>query len=181
MMKVISINVGKRVTVEWKGREITTGIFKNPVDTSVFLGYENVEGDSICDKKVHGGKNRAVYAYGEHHYAYWKGLYPNLVINYGMLGENLTVSNLEETEVHIGDQFKVGEAIIEVTSPREPCLKLGMKFDSRKAMKQMLSTTKCGIYFKVIKEGDVRAGDSFVRTKKCNENKTIAEVFKKKT
>ena len=177
-MKIVSTNIGKKTDAEWQGGIISTGIFKKPVEEPLYLDSENVKGDVICDRTVHGGINQAVYIYGEQHYAYWRELYPNLEIDYGMLGENLTVSSFEEIETHTGDQFMIGEAIIEATYPREPCIKLGIKFDSRKAMRQMLKTTKCGVYFKVIKKGYVKTGDTIKRIKHCSENKTIAELFK---
>ena len=91
-MKVISVNIGKKKTVTWKNKTYVTGIYKYPIEESIFLGKEDVLNDDVIDRKYHGGIDQAVYAYGENHYAYWKGLYPNLEFNYGMFGENLTIS-----------------------------------------------------------------------------------------
>jgi len=92
-MKVISVNIGKKQTVIWKGKTYETGIYKYPVEDTIFLGKEDVVNDDVIDREHHGGANQAVYVYGKNHYAYWQNLYPNLEFNYGMFGENLTISN----------------------------------------------------------------------------------------
>ena len=98
-MKVISVNIGERKVLNYKGKIVETGIFKFPVNHPVFLGTEDVENDAVIDRKYHGGIAQAVYGYSQNHYAYWKVLYPDLDWNYGMFGENLSISNLEETEI----------------------------------------------------------------------------------
>jgi len=105
-MKIISTNIGERQDIDWKGKTITTGIFKFPVNTPVFLDKEEVKGDAICNRKHHGGIAQAVYGYSQSHYEYWKTQYTALDWQYGMFGENLTIDNLEETEIHGGDMFR---------------------------------------------------------------------------
>lgn len=179
-MIVKSVNIGEKKVINYKGKIVETGIFKLPVTTSIFLGEEDVVNDAVIDRRYHGGIDKAVYAYSENHYEYWKQLYPNLDWNYGMFGENLTISNLEETEIHVGNQYKLGETIIEVTSPREPCSKLGIVFGTQKVVKQFWNTTKSGVYFKVLQTGNVSAGDELVLLKKAENTPTIAEVYETK-
>ncbi|SNR54890.1 MOSC domain-containing protein [Lutibacter flavus] len=179
-MKVISVNLGEKKSINYKGKIIETGIFKYPVQFPIFLGEEDVEKDAVIDRRYHGGVDKAVYAYSENHYEYWKPLYPNLDWKYGMFGENLTISNLEETKIHIGDTFKLGEVILEVTKPREPCMKLGLRFGTQKVLKQFWNSTKSGIYFKVLQTGNVCIGDELVLIKKNEISPTIAVVYETK-
>ena len=104
-MKIISTNIGERKEIDWKGKKVTTGIFKYSVDQPIFLDVETVKEDTICDRKYHGGIDQAVYGYSLKHYDYWKELYPETEFEYGMFGENLTIDDLEETELHVGDTF----------------------------------------------------------------------------
>ena len=121
-----------------------------------------------------------MYAYSENHYAYWKELYPNLEWRFGMFGENLTISSLEETKIQIGNTYKLGEVIIEVTKPRQPCMKLGLVFETQKILKQFWNSTKCGVYFKVLQTGKVVIGDTLVLIKMNEGSPTIAEVYEAK-
>ncbi len=179
-MKIIATCIGERREVDWQGEKITTGIFKSPVDISVFLDIENIRGDAVCNREVHGGVDQAVYGYSLKHYEYWKKRYPDLEWDFGMFGENLTIDDLEETKIHVGDTYKVGEVILEVTKPREPCHKLAMKFNSRKILRQFLRASKSGIYFKVLQTGFVKTGDEFEKIKSCPENLTIAQDYKRR-
>ena len=176
-MKIIATNIGERKEIIWKKKKVHTGIFKFPVDESIFLDSEEVRGDEISDRKYHGGIYQAVYGYSLKHYEYWKNFYPNLEWSFGMFGENLTIDDLEETKIHVGDTFKVGEAIVEATLQRDPCFKLGVRFNDMKIVKQLWNTTKCGVYFKVIKTGFVKEGDTFKKIKSCLTNPTIADLL----
>jgi len=179
-MKVISVNIGERKVINYKGKIVETGIFKFPVNHSVFLGKEDVENDAVIDRKYHGGTEKAVYGYSQNHYAFWKELYPDLDWNYGMLGENLTISNLEETQILVGNTYKLGEALLEVTKPREPCYKLGIRFGTQEILKQFWNSTKSGIYFKVLQTGNVKVGDELILVSQPENSKTIAEVYETK-
>ncbi|CAI8341508.1 MAG: Uncharacterised protein [Flavobacterium sp. SCGC AAA160-P02] len=176
-MKIVATNIGDRREINWKGKIITTGIFKFPVDTPIFLDTEEVKGDAICDRKYHGGVNQAVYGYSERHYHYWKECYPNIAWQYGMFGENLTIDDLEETKTHVGDTYSIGECIVEATKQRDPCLKLGVRFNDMNIIKQFWNTTMCGVYFKILQTGKVMVGDEFKLIKKCPENPTIADLY----
>jgi len=179
-MKVISVNIGERKVLNYKGKIVETGIFKYPVNHPVFLGTEDVENDAVIDRRYHGGIEKAVYGYSQNHYAYWKVLYPDLDWNYGMFGENLSISNLEETEIFVGNTYKLGEVLLEVSKPREPCYKLGIRFGTQKILKQFWNSTKCGIYFKVLQTGNVNVGDELIMVNKAENSPTIAEVYETK-
>lgn len=179
-MKIISTNIGERKEINWKGKIVTTGIFKYPVDTPIFLDVETVKEDTICDREYHGGIDQAVYGYSLKHYDFWKEKFPNADWSYGMFGENLTIDDLEETETHVGDTYKVGECIVEVTKQRDPCMKLGIRFNDMKIVKQFWNTTMCGVYFKILQTGTVQTGDEFELIKKCPENPTIADLYEAK-
>ena len=179
-MKVISVNIGERKKVQWRNKTIETGIFKYPVNSPIFLDVEDVQNDSVVDRKYHGGTLQAVYAYGEQHYKHWKELYPNLDWDYGMFGENLTISKLDEENIHVGDVFKLGETTIEVTKPRQPCYKLGIRFNDPKIIKQFWHSTKSGIYFKILETGTVSKNDVLTLIEKRSENPTIGEVYTSK-
>ncbi len=179
-MKIIATNIGERKDIDWKGKTITTGIYKFPVDGPVFLDHEHVKGDQICNRAHHGGIEQAVYGYSETHYSFWKERYPDLNWQYGMFGENLTIDNLDETTIHVGDMYKVGECIIEATKQRNPCVKLGVRFDDMKIVKQFWNTTMCGVYFKILQTGNVITGDTFELIKKCYQNPTIADLYSAK-
>ncbi len=176
-MKIVSTNIGERKEIDWKGELITTGIFKYTVDKPIFLDREDVKGDAICDRENHGGILQAIYGYSLKHYEHWQKLYPNLEFENGMFGENLTIDDLEETKIHQGDTFKVGGAILEATLQRDPCIKLGVRFNDMKILKQFWNSTLCGVYFKVIQTGFVKAGDAFTQIKSCPENPTITDLY----
>lgn len=179
-MKVISVNLGALKVINYKGKIVETGIFKYPVNKPIFLGTEDVENDSVIDRKYHGGIAQAVYGYSQNHYSYWKELYPDLDWNYGMFGENLSISNLEETEIFVGSTYKLGESLLEVTKPREPCYKLGIRFGTQEIVKLFWNSTKCGVYFKVLQTGNVSVGDELILVNKAENSPTIAEVYETK-
>lgn len=179
-MKIVSLNIGKRSEIQWKGKTYTTGIFKSKVEGPLFLDLEDVENDVVIDRKHHGGIEQAVYAYGYNHYAYWRSLYPSLQLDYGFMGENLTVSELEETEIHVGDIYKLGNAVVQVTKPRQPCFKLGIRFNDQSIVKQFWNTTKSGVYFRILKTGKIATGDEFVLIEKSTNSPSIADVFTSK-
>ncbi len=176
-MKILATNIGQRKEIDWKGKKVTTGIFKYPVKEPIFLDVEDVKGDAICNREKHGGIDQAVYAFSEKHYDYFKKMYPDLDWELGMFGENLTLSDLEESEIHVGDTYKVGETLLEVTKPRQPCMKLGVRFNDMSVVKEFWSTTMSGVYFKVLQTGFVKTGDVFEKVASKPENPTIAEVY----
>ncbi len=176
-MKIIATNIGDRKTVTYKNKTVETGIFKYPVDKPIFLDTEDVRGDTICNRENHGGINQAIYGYSLKHYEFWKPQYPNLDLEFGIFGENLTIDDIDERNIHVGDTFKVGEAILEATLQRNPCYKLGIRFNNMKIVKQFWNTTMCGVYFKVLQTGFVKVDDEFEQIKSCLDNPTIADLY----
>lgn len=176
-MRVISTNIGRKKTVDWKGKKVETGIFKYPTENPIFLETTDVRGDQVIDRKYHGGIDKACYAYSLDHYGFWKDLYPIIDMTYGAFGENLTIADLDETKIRIGDQFKVGkEVIVEVSQPRQPCMKLGIRFNDQKVVKRFIKTSFSGVYLRIIQEGWVCTNDELVRIKTTNSNLTVAQV-----
>jgi MOSC domain-containing protein YiiM len=159
-MKLISLNVGLPRDVIWKGKSVTTSIFKNPVAGRVKLKTLNLDGDRQSDLTVHGGVHKAVYAYPSEHYDYWRRELGRTELPWGMFGENLTVDGLFEDELNIGDRVRIGTAELAITQPRLPCYKLAVKFGRDDIIKRFLESRRTGFYFAVLKEGDVGAGDS---------------------
>ena len=158
-MKIISVNVGLPRLVLRNGEPVSTGIFKEPVNGRVRVRTLNLDGDRQSDLSVHGGPLKAVYLYPSEHYEFWKQELPDMNLPLGMFGENLTTTGLFETEVHIGDRFRVGTAELMVTQPRMPCYKLGIRFNRADIVKRFLVSERSGFYFSVLKEGEVGAGD----------------------
>lgn len=177
-MQIISTNIAKPTTIIWRGNEVTTGIYKKPVNQSLYLNKEEVKGDEVSDRRFHGGINKACYLFSVDHYAYWQNLYPNLDWEYGMFGENLTVKGLDETQIHIGDIYKLGTALVQVTQPREPCYKFGVKFESQQALPQFVNYGYSGVYVKVLKEGEVNVNDTISLVEKAKNSLSIFNLFK---
>ncbi len=159
MVTLVSLNVGLPREVTWKGKTVTTGIFKAPVDGPVALRRHNLEGDRQADLSVHGGPTKAVYVYPTQHYDYWRGELGDSELAWGSFGENFTVDGVSEEAVCIGDEFRVGSARVVVTEPRMPCFKLGIRFGRADMVKLFLKSQRTGFYFGVVEEGLVRAGD----------------------
>jgi MOSC domain-containing protein YiiM len=175
-MKIISINVGRPRLVMSNGNPVSTAIFKQPVTGPVMLRTLNLDGDRQADLSVHGGISKAVYAYPSEHYQFWREELPELELNPGMFGENFTSEGLFEDEVNVGDRFRVGEAELMATEPRLPCYKLGIRFGRSDIIKRFLQSRRTGIYFSVLKEGMVSAGDE-VEVLHRDQNKiSIADI-----
>ena len=179
-MKVVSLNIGKKRTVLWLGKNVETGIFKSAVKGPIFLGKEDVEQDNVVDRRVHGGIYKAVYGFSIEHYDYFKNLYPKLDWQLGMFGENLTFSKLDEEEINVGDIYQLGETTLQASGPRQPCFKLAIRFENPNIIKQFWNTTKSGVYFKVLKTGFVSRNDELTLIDKSNNTPTIREVFSSK-
>ena len=175
-MKVVSINVGMPRRLHYGDRDVTTSIFKSPVASPVLLRRLNLDGDLQSDLRVHGGKNKAVYAYPVEHYEYWRGQLPDYEFQWGNFGENFTTEGLLEPSAYLGDQYRVGEAVIKITQPRLPCYKLGIRFDRPDMVKRFLASRRSGIYFSVVEPGLVRVGDTFSRILEDQRRISIADI-----
>jgi MOSC domain-containing protein YiiM len=149
---------------------------KKPVSGAVKVGRLNLEGDRQADLTVHGGVDKAVYAYPSEHYPYWVEKYPEMEMRWGTFGENFTTEGLLEDKVHVGDRLGIRSAEFAVTQPRFPCYKLGLRFGTQAILKTFLDSERSGYYLKVIREGKVKAGDA-IATLEVNENSpTIASM-----
>lgn len=137
----------------------------------------NLEGDRQADLTVHGGRDKAVYAYPSEHYSYWKQELPGADLPWGSFGENLTTAGLTEGEVCLGDRFQIGEAEVVVTQPRIPCFKLNLKFQRDDMAKRFLASRRTGFYLRVLREGEIGAGDEIVRVHSDENHVSISDVL----
>jgi MOSC domain-containing protein YiiM len=176
-MKVVSLSVGLPREVEVHGGTVLTSIFKAPVDRRLRVTTLNLEGDEQSDLSVHGGIDKAVYAYPSEYYEFWRGELLQADLPFGVFGENLTTEGLIEADVRIGDRFRVGSAEFVVTQPRVPCYKLGIRFGRPDILKRFLRSGRSGFYFAVTREGEVGAGDSIELIARAEEGLTVADVI----
>jgi MOSC domain-containing protein YiiM len=175
-MKLVSLNTGLPRTVTWHGREVVTGIFKQPVQGRVALRKLNLDGDRQADLTVHGGEYKAVYCYPIAHYDYWKKELPGRELPLAIFGENFTTEGLDETSAHLGDRFSVGSAELVVTQPRLPCYKLAVRFQADDMVKRFLASARTGFYFAVTREGEVGAADEMVVVARDPDAVPVSEI-----
>jgi MOSC domain-containing protein YiiM len=175
-MKLLSINVSAPREVVHGGKAVTTGIFKEPTHGRVVLRTLNLDGDGQADLLGHGGIYKAAYAYPVENYDHWKRELGRTDLAFGQFGENFTVEGMTEDEVHVGDVFRVGGAVVEVTQPRVPCYKLGIKMGLRGFEKTFLASCRVGFYLRVLEEGEVGAGDGLHRVRTDPERMTVREI-----
>jgi MOSC domain-containing protein YiiM len=176
-MNLLSVNVSMPKEVPYKGKTVTTGIFKEPVGGRVMLREFNLDGDGQADLKAHGGPHKAVYVYSIENYDYWKSELGRDDFTFGQFGENFTVEGMLDDDIHIGDQFRVGDALVEVTQPRVPCYKLGLRMGSAEFPKLFHSGERVGFYFRVLEEGEVGEADVIERVKVDPERMTVREIY----
>jgi len=175
-MRLVSVNVGLPRLLTWEGARFKTGIFKNPVEGRVMLRTTNLDGDRQADLSVHGGPNKAAYGYPCEHYAAWNRELPDAARTWGAFGENFTTEGLLETDISIGDRYRVGSAVVGVTTPRLPCFKLAAKFQRDDMIERFVRSGRSGFYFSVFEEGEVGAGNEFEFLGREEPTLTIAEI-----
>src|SRR5277367_6472897 len=180
MARLLSVNVGLPRDIEWKGRTVHTGIWKNPVHGRCHAGRLNLDGDGQGDLKGHGGEHRAVFVYQIDSYHYWREQLkrPDLgdPKSFGQFGENFTIEGLPDDAVCIGDRYRIGSALFEVTQPRVTCYRVGIRMDEPQMAALLTSSGRPGFYLRVIEEGEVGAGDAMVKVSEERERLTIAEA-----
>ncbi|MFS4417661.1 MOSC domain-containing protein [Maribacter sp. 2307ULW6-5] len=176
-MEIISTNIGRPTTIAWKGGTEETGIFKYPVNAPLFLGTTDVAGDTVSDRKHHAGTYKACYLFAADHYPYWRERYPHLTWDWGMFGENLTVKGLDESQLRVGDTYSLGTALVQITEPREPCYKLGIRFNDQEVVPQFVEHGHPGTYVRVLKEGEVKKGDVMQLQERSNGTFTISDFY----
>lgn len=176
-MKIVSIQVGKPQTLTYNGQDIVTGITKKPVNGPLILRTFNLEGDGQADLNVHGGRDKALYAYAGDVYPEWKKLRPQDSFLGGAMGENLTLDTLPEDKIYIGDTFELGEAVVQVTEPRFPCYKLAALYNDAAILKQFMKIGRPGVYFSVLREGMFNTGDALKLLSRESVLLSIKELF----
>jgi ferredoxin-NADP reductase/MOSC domain-containing protein YiiM len=174
-MKLVSVNVSKPKTVDHLGRKVSTGIYNEPVTGRAMVRKLNVDGDGQADLTVHGGVYKAVYVYDLENIRYWQQELGRDDLGYGHFGENFTVEGMADDRIYIGDVFRIGGALLEVTQPRVPCFKLEMKMDLPGFSRQFITSGRLGFYFRVLEEGEVGAGDLIERVQIGPEKITVRE------
>lgn len=175
-MKLLSVNVSLPEEVPHERKTVYTGISKKPVDGRVMLRTMNLDGDGQADLDNHGGIYQAAYVYSVENYDHWRHELGRDDLAFGQFGENFTVEGMAEDDVHIGDVFRVGDALVEVAQPRTPCFKLGIKMGMPRFPKTFLASGRVGFYLRVLKEGEVGAGDAFERVEECPEGISVRQM-----
>jgi len=175
-MRVVAISVGRPRQVQWRGREVRTSIFKTPVTRRVHVARTNIEGDEQSDLSVHGGADKAVYAYPAEHYDFWRRELPDADLPWGAFGENFTTEGLLEGEVGIGDRYRIGTVELVVTQPRMPCYKLGVRFGQADMVKRFHQSRRSGFYLAVEREGEVGGGDAIELLARNERRLAVADV-----
>ncbi|MBT8266795.1 MAG: MOSC domain-containing protein [Bacteroidia bacterium] len=176
-MKVIATNIGTPTIIRWQQKDEQTGIFKHPVEGPIWLEASQVSNDTVSDRKHHGGIYKACYLFSSDNYKYWRQLYPDLSWNWGMFGENITLEGMSEADLNIGSKYQLGNAVVQITIPREPCYKLGIRFNDQKIIDQFIDHGHPGTYVRVLKEGEVKKGDIFSIIEEVSNSISIADLY----
>jgi ferredoxin-NADP reductase/MOSC domain-containing protein YiiM len=176
MARLLSVNVGLPRDVAWKERTVHTGVWKNPVTGRCRVGRLNLEGDAQGDLAGHGGEHRAVFVYHIESYRYWQEQLKRSDFVYGQFGENFTIEGMADDAVCIGDRFEIGTALFEVTQPRVTCYRVGIRMNEPRMAALLTSSGRPGFYFRVLREGEVAAGDEIVKVGEAGERMTVAEI-----
>src|SRR5215813_4035269 len=176
MARLLSVNVGLPRDIAWRGRMVHTAVWKEPVEGRRMVRRLNIDGDGQGDLGGHGGEQRAVFVYQIESYRYWKDRLGRRDLTYGQFGENFTIEEMSDDEVCIGDRYRIGQALFEVTQPRVTCYRVGIRMDEPRMAALLTSSGRPGFYFRVLQEGEVEAGDEIVKFADGPERMTIAEV-----
>jgi len=176
-MIILSVNISSPKKIKFNGKFLITSIFKQPTNKSLKISKMGLSGDKQADLKVHGGKHKALYLYSYTHYKFWGNLLGKDFSNdYGLVGENLTVDDLDENECFIGDEFEISNTIIKITQPRIPCYKLSIKMNEKNFIEKFIKHGHLGMYAKVIKIGTVKNGDNLKLIKREKDSMSIYDI-----
>ena len=175
-MKILSINVSEPQKVTFNGKELITSIYKKPVSNKVTVSSQGIEGDRQADLTVHGGYDKAVYAYSYTHYQTWSEKLNSDFKDYGLVGENLTIDDFDEDKINIGDQFKINECLLQVSQPRIPCYKIGIKLNSREFPKMFSQSGLLGSYLRVIHDGEISPGDTIHKVHSEENSMSVKDI-----
>ena len=174
--RLLSVNVGRPREIDWDGKTVRTAIWKDPVDGPRMVRRINIDGDDQADRLAHGGEHRAVFVYQIDSYHYWERELGRDDFSYGQFGENLTVEGLADNEVCIGDRYRIGEAVFEVTQPRVTCYRVGIRMNDPRMPTLLVAHHRPGFYFRVLDEGLVQAGDEIEKVADGPERLTVADI-----
>lgn len=177
-MKLISVNISLPREISYQGQTVTTGIFKEQLVGPVVLRRLNLDGDDQADRRVHGGADKAVYLYPFEHYAFWAAETGRNDFVHGQFGENFTTTGLLEDDVCIGDVFRIGAACVQVSQPRSPCFKLGIRMGDDQFPARFTAANRTGFYLRVLEEGRVAAGETIDRIEHATGSVNVREVFR---
>src|SRR5215471_8591441 len=176
MARLLSVNVGLPRDIDWKGRIVHTAIWKDPVGGRCRVHRLNLDGDGQGDLAGHGGEQRAVFVYQIESYRYWQEQLNRTDFVHGQFGENFTIEGLPDDAVCIGDRYQIGSALFEVTQPRVTCYRVGIRMNEPRMPALLTSRGRPGFYFRVLREGEVAAGDEIVKVGEAQERMTVAEI-----
>ncbi|MFS4484083.1 MOSC domain-containing protein [Hyunsoonleella sp. 2307UL5-6] len=176
-MYIESTNISKPKTILWKDKEINTGIYKTPTHKAIYLSKTGIVNDYVADTKVHGGIYKACYLFSSNQYPYWENIYPNLKWHWGMFGENLTVNGMDEKLIMVGDIYRIGDAVVQVTQPREPCFKFGFKFGNQNIITQFINHGFSGTYVRVLEEGLIHVKDNVELIDRLEKTLSVAQLY----
>ena len=174
--RLLSLNVGGPREVQWQGKTVRTAIWKDPVEGPRMVRHINIDGDDQADRLAHGGEHRAVFVYQIDSYHYWERELGRDDFTYGQFGENFTVEGLPDDEVCIGDRYRIGEALFEVTQPRVTCYRVGIRMNEPSMPTLLVAHHRPGFYFRVLEEGIVQAGDEIEKVADGPERLTVADI-----
>jgi len=177
-VKLLSVNVSQPVEIDYNNTRISTSIFKKPVEGKIAVSQFNLAGDQQVDLENHGGGHKAVYGFSAEQYDYWRDELVRPELHYGQFGENLTISNLDESVLCIGDQLQIGDCTLEITQPRVPCFKLGIALNLNTMPKKFIQHGHTGIYFKVLQTGSIETGDQVKRVFQHPKALPVKTLFK---
>ncbi len=177
-MKILSINISEPKKIMFNGKELITSIYKMPVNQTVNLTEMGLEGDRQADLQVHGGYDKAVYAYSYKHYKYWSDELGETYTEYGLVGENLTIDDLDEKEINIGDVLEIGDTRLQVSQPRIPCYKVGIKMNKREFPKIFSKSGLLGSYLRVMQKGVINVGDEIKIVRNEDYTKSVFQIAK---
>jgi MOSC domain-containing protein YiiM len=175
MSRIVSVNVGAPRTVEWFGRQVRTGIWKSPVEGPVALRGVNLDGDDQADRRVHGGPDKAVYTYAQEDYSWWSDEL-GTVVEPATFGENLTVNGLDLMACVVGERWRVGSVELEVSQPRMPCFKLGIRMGDAAFVDRFDSAMRNGTYLRIVQEGNVESGDDIAVVERPSHGLCVRDI-----
>src|SRR6202451_3711614 len=176
MPRLLSVNVGRPREIAWRGKTVYTSVWKKPVSGRRLVRRLNADGDAQGDLAGHGGEQRAVFVYQMDSYRHWEEQLKRVDFVHGQFGENFTIEGLQDDAVCIGDRYQIGSALFEVTQPRVTCYRVGIRMNEPRMPALLTSSGSPGFYFRVLREGEVGAGDEIVKVGEANERMTVAEI-----